>query len=393
MALSPRTAVLIVALWAAGLCAAAQFAKIAVPFVELRQAYPSSNSLLGLALSSISLLGIALGMIVGLLVARIGARRVLLASLALGALLSLFQATLPPLPLLIVTRVLEGASHLGLVVAAPTLIGTLAPPAWRGGAMTLWGTFFGVAFALVAWIGLPLVQVYGLGSLFVAHGVITALVGLLLLWLLPRDNGATSEARGTGGATKGARDILDRHWTAYASPRISAPAFGWLFYTFTFVALLTVLPQSVAATDRAFVAGAMPLASIAISMTLGVGLLRFLPAVTVVQIGFAVGGLVAMLLIALPVSPALCIALIGSLGLVQGASFAAIPQLNVTPGDQAMANGVMAQMGNLGNIAGTPVLLAALAMGGTALVMAIIIGCYAVAIAVHSVLARRRLTG
>jgi DHA1 family inner membrane transport protein len=51
---------------------------------------------------------------------------------------------------------------------------------------------------------------------------------------------------------------------------------------------------------------------------------------------------------------------------VQGASFAAIPQLNTTAATQAQAYGAMAQTGNLGNTVGTPALLAIMAVTGYA---------------------------
>jgi predicted MFS family arabinose efflux permease len=50
--------------------------------------------------------------------------------------------------------------------------------------------------------------------------------------------------------------------------------------------------------------------------------------------------------------------------LIQGGSFAVVPQLNETAVTQAQANGAMAQMGNLGNTMGTPVMVAALTVFG-----------------------------
>ncbi|MFC6584402.1 hypothetical protein [Sulfitobacter aestuariivivens] len=45
-----------------------------------------------------------------------------------------------------------------------------------------------------------------------------------------------------------------------------------------------------------------------------------------------------------------------------------MPQLNETPSTQAQANGALAQMGNIGNTIGTPIMAAALVgMGYTAL--------------------------
>ena len=218
----------ILALWAAGLAAAAQFAKVAVILPDLTAAYPGRGAGLGFLVSLISLLGIALGLVAGLAAARTGPRRLLLGALALGAALSLAQAALPPFPIMLATRVAEGLSHLGIVVAAPTLIGTLAPPARRGAAMTLWGTFFGVAFAATALAGVPLVRAHGPGALFLAHGAFTALVGAALWALLPRDDpgGGRAPAVAAEASPLGWRALARRHAAAYGSARIAAPAVG-----------------------------------------------------------------------------------------------------------------------------------------------------------------------
>jgi nitrate/nitrite transporter NarK len=82
-----------------------------------------------------------------------------------------------------------------------------------------------------------------------------------------------------------------------------------------------------------------------------------------------------------------------ALGIVQGASFAAIPELNATPEDRARAAGVVAQLGNLGTTTGTPVLAALLAGAGPAgLALAAVILC-AAGISLHAWQAHRRRTG
>lgn len=82
-----------------------------------------------------------------------------------------------------------------------------------------------------------------------------------------------------------------------------------------------------------------------------------------------------------------------ALGIVQGASFAAIPELNATPGDRARAAGAVAQLGNLGTTTGTPVLAALLASAGpSGLALAATLLC-ALGIAVHALQqARRRVS-
>ena len=389
-----RALPLVLLLWVAGLGAAAQFAKVAVVLPEFAALYPGAGAAVGWLVSLISAVGLVFGLVAGSLAGGAGLKRLLVASLALGAAMSLLQSLAPPFPLMLALRTVEGASHLGVVVTAPTLIAAYAPDRWRGAAMTLWGTFFGVAFAATAWAGVPLVRAQGVGALLLAHGVYMAACAAILLLALPGDE--------PDGAPLAWRGLLARHARAYASPTVSAPAWGWLFYTFTFVALATVLPTLVAPDARVLVAGAMPVASIAVSMTLGVVLLRYTSAVGVVMIGFAASLALAAWLLAgagdtvvgaaveAAVPVALPIVLFGALGLVQGASFAAVPQLNATPADRALANGAMAQTGNAGNLLGTPVLLATLGAGGTGAMFAVVIAAYAIGLAIHLVAARAR---
>ena len=137
-----------------------------------------------------------------------------------------------------------------------------------------------------------------------------------------------------------------------------------MFYTFCFLAILTVLPPYIAPDWRAWGMGAMPLVSIATSMTLGVVALRWITAIRLVQIGFGASVMALLWLLFAPGFPAACLMLAATLGLVQGASFAAIPELNDTAATQSNAYGAMAQTGNLGNTLGTPILLSILGVVG-----------------------------
>ena len=346
---------LILLLWGAGLGAAAQYAKVSVIFDQLPDVYPEAGAALGFAVSLVGFIGIVFGVVAGLLVARIRYRRALLWALWLGAAVSAIQSFLPSFEWFLVLRGIEGLSHLAMVVAAPTLIAQLSAPQHRGLTLTLWGTFFGVAFAVLAWGGLPLVAAYGVSALFAAHAVYMAVFAVILtfsLQALP----STETFPNLSIAS-----ILRDHIAIYRSPRISAAGLGWLFYTFCFVSVLTVMPPFLDPSERAFVTGAMPLASIISSMTIGVWALRYISAVGVVIWGFGCS-IISMVWLGFdPANAYGCIALAASLGLVQGASFAAVPQLNDTAETQAQANGAMAQMGNVGNTIGTPIMVAALA--------------------------------
>lgn len=375
---------LVLALWAAGLGAAAQFAKIVVIFPELQAHYGETGAASGYLVSLISVVGMALGMVAGVIAIQLGVRRLLLAGLYLGVAVSAWQATLPGFEWMLASRLLEGVSHLAIVVTAPTLIAQFSAQRHQGKALTLWGSYFGVAFAGIALAAPHIIRITGLGGLSSVHAVYMALCALLLTIVLPKED------RSGAPRWPSLRNILRRHLTAYASPFIAAPALGWLFYTLTFVSMLAILPPMVDPEMRTFVTAAMPLSSIVSSMTIGNILLRYMSAVSVIVTGFSTA--IALVLVLLIVGPGswLFIALFACLGLVQGATFAAVPELNSSLEDRALANGGIAQTGNIGNALGTPALLAVVTTGAETGLPALLIGCYALAILVHLALARNR---
>jgi DHA1 family inner membrane transport protein len=377
----------ILALWLAGLGSAAQFGKLSVAFDLMAARYPEQGAAgIGLIVSIVGIVGLILGTTAGLLVARIGPRRAIVAAMVLGAAVSALQTLPLPYTALILTRVLEGVSHLAIVVVGPTMIAGLTPPRHQGLAMTLWSSFFGVTYALLAVIGPPLLAQGSIAPLFLTHAIWMAALALVLRALLPPDPPAPSLTMGSG--------LLAQHVAIYASPRIAAPALGFVFYTALYVAVLTLLPPLLPEGQRALAAAGMPLFSIAVSLTLGVWGLRFLTAVQMVQAGYVMGVLATLMLWAgwgagdLALIAAFLLA--GAMGIVQGASFAAIPQLNHGAEDRARASGAVAQLGNLGTTTGTPLLALMLgAMGPMGLIAFCLPLCLA-GITAHALQARRR---
>lgn len=382
--LPPMALVLI--LWCAGLGAAAQFGKISVVFDDLRTPYGGAGeAALGLIVSVVGMIGLVFGTTAGLAVARIGPRRAIVAAMALGAAMSAVQALLPPYPVMILARILEGASHLAIVVVGPTLIAGLASEAQRPLAMTLWSSFFGVTYAVLALIAPPLLATGGIPGLFLAHALWMAALAAVLALTLPPD--PPRPAPGTTG-------LLAEHMHIYASPSLAAPALGFCCYTFLYVACLTLLPPETPPQARALMAVGMPLVSIAVSLTLGVWLLSQMSAVRLVQWGYAVAIPGFVLLLLGWGSPWGMVAggfwLSGALGIVQGASFAAIPELNRSAEDRARAAGAIAQLGNLGTTTGTPVLAAVLVGQGVGALVTLALLLCAAGIGAHAVCARRR---
>ena len=382
-----RVLVTVLALWCAGLGAAAQFGKVSFALDLFAGRYPLAGPVsLGLIVSVVGMVGLVFGTTAGLLVARIGPRRAIVAALALGALVSAVQVLDLPYPVLIASRVLEGLSHLSIVVVGPTMIAGVTPARHQGLAMTLWSSFFGVTYAGLALVA-PAALAGGLAGLYLPHAVWMAGLALVLRGLLPPDPPAP---KASGGG------VLAQHLAIYASPRIAAPALGFVNYTAIYVAVLTLLPPLMPAGEVALAAAGMPLVSILLSLTLGVWALRHVSAVRLVQAGFAVGALSVVVLALVWGQGALmlCAALIfaGAMGIVQGASFAAIPQLNLSPEDRARASGAVAQLGNVGTTTGTPVLAYVIAQMGPFGVVAFALPLCLLGIAVHAWLARRRLS-
>lgn len=377
----------VVLIWLAGLGAAAQYGKISIAYELLGGHYPEAGAQLGFVVSLVGFVGILFGVAAGVFASALGFRRVLIGGLLLGALLSLYQASLPSLPLFLASRVVEGLSHLAIVVAAPTLISGICPERYRNLALTFWGTFFGVAFALLALFGVPLAERSGVDALLLGHAVFMVFMALLMWRILPPDTPSMNTH------LPNLSEVISRHRAIYRSPAISAPGVGWIFYTFGFVSLLTLLPPFIDPAIRGVVMAAMPLVGIATSLLLGVPLLRIMPAVKVVQLGFLLAFVFALALLVAPGAPVFCLALSGAMGLVQGASFAAVPQLNDTMEDRSLSNGGLAQAGNLGNTTGTPVLALVIALSGFSGMMWVLAAVFLIGALAHAGLARQRRTG
>jgi len=246
-----------------------------------------------------------------------------------------------------------------------------------------------VTYAVLALVAPPFVTAYGAGALFVAHAGWMAVLAGVLARLLPPDPVVQVVAGGAG--------LLAQHRAIYASPFVAAPAFGFVCYTIIYVAVLTLLPPLFPEDMRARVAAGMPIISIAVSLTLGVWLLGQIGPVRLVQGGFGVA-IVGLALFGLGIgNPVMMevgtMVMAAALGIVQGASFAAIPALNPGTGDRARAAGAIAQLGNLGTTTGTPILAVMLTALGPVAVVVFAVPLCLCGIAVHAWQARRRAEG
>ena len=338
---------LILLVFVIGLNAAAQVIKISLTLHPLSIEFNRSLPEISILVSLVGLISILFGLVTGNIVATFGARRVMLIALLIGAFTSLLEALLPQFLLMSILRLIEGFSHLALVVAAPAMLARVANDRDRPIAMALWATFFGMAFAIGTVVIPKLLAWSGLQLLFASHGFFLLILTVLLAWRAPYSKKMSLNLK-----------FLSTHFTTYSTPELCTPGLGFVFYTFIYVAFLTFLPDVVSHQSWQFW---LPLLSLTATLLAG-WLARFLNVLTISLTGFSMivaGGFAVLANFEL----AIWIMFIG-LGLVPAAQFAMIPVLNVSEADRAIASGAIAQMGNIGTASGTPVFAILIVWGG-----------------------------
>ena len=341
-------------LCAGGVLAGGQFAKVSVEFTRLQALYGVAPARMGLALSTVGLVGLLFGVLAGGLAPRIGFRRLLLAGLAGGAALSALQALAPPFGWFWASRVPEGLSHLAIMVATPALLLHASAPAHRAVVMGLWTTVVGLSFAVLAGVDRLLPAGLAPRDALAGHALLMAAAAVAVR-LCVTDAPAAPGARRPG--------LVALHAQAYADLRTALPGLGFFFYAFPTIALITFVPPASGA--GAGFATVLPLLATAGTLASG-WLARHGSAGTRLALrAYAALALAALALalaatLAGPVAP-LALLMLACAGLAGGASATLIPQLHADPAGQARASGVLVQLGNLGSVTGPP-LFAALAV-------------------------------
>ncbi|GAB3496185.1 MFS transporter [Amycolatopsis cihanbeyliensis] len=380
----------VILLFVAGIGAAMHFAKVpaALPLISAELGF--SPVVGGLAVSLVAVLGMLLGVASGTLVDAWGRRKLLLFALVVGALTSALIPLLPTSGAFLGLRLVEGISHLVIVVAAPSLMGVLAKPSDRTVVMTLWGSFFAVGFAVTDAVAPALLDGGGWSTLFWAHAGLLLLTAVLVAPRLSRlARQQTLEPPPTTTDVRALlRTLVTDHKVLYRNLPIVLAASGFGLHCLLFNAYLTYVREVL--LDRGALDGGgvgpwmalLALLSIGSTIIIGGILLRLgVSPFTTLVVCFAGEALAGAALFTgvlgtaslLPAS----IVLFLFDGCVQGATFATIP-LVATDRMAALAHGAFAQTGNIGSFLGPPVFAAAAVAGGwTAGAVPTVLGCVA----------------
>lgn len=223
-----RTWPRIIFLWLCGVLAAAQLTKVSILAPSLREDFDLSLPATGWLVSMLEVGGAALGLAVGILLPLVGAKRALIGGLATLAAAGLGLAIAPTTLTLFGARAAEGLAYVFIVVAAPTLIASIAGDARRSTALTLWSTFVPAGAAVGAVVTSVLAETFDRATALTAWAFAAAAVAAAFV--------AVPMAKMPSGRLSSARRIVVPNAPAWAA------TLGFGFYTAVVCALTGLLP-------------------------------------------------------------------------------------------------------------------------------------------------------
>jgi predicted MFS family arabinose efflux permease len=358
----------VIILWLAGIAAAMQFAKFSFAFDFLKNQYNVSSFWIGLSLSVVGLIGLIFGITISIYTSKIRQNKILLISLLLGVLISFIQALNPVFPIVFISRILEGISHLGIVVSAPIIMILLSSEKHHSIVMGLWSSFFGIAFSVTAWAGKQIMELYSVSALFLIHAILLLVIFLVLFFSIKKLDIPQNESNKIS--------FLTAHIKVYSNWRTLSPGVLFFFHTFMYIALFTFLPGLTGdEKTRDLLLIALPLISIAGTMIAGIVSQYFLPPSKLSV--FAYISLIVLICIIKLSFGNNFLFIIASMvlllfsGIIQGSVFSLIPNISLSTEDQTNANGAVAQLGNFGSTLGSPVFSYFLTYGRNSIILVV----------------------
>jgi len=360
---------LVLVLWFAGITAAMQFAKFSVAFDFLGNQYNVTPFWIGLSLSIVGFIGLIFGVTISIYVSKIGQNKILLISLLLGIIVSLVQALEPAFPILLISRIMEGVSHLGIIVTAPIIMIIISSEKHHSIVMGLWSTFFGIAFSVTAWIGNPVLKLYSSSILFLIHAIFMAIILAILFFSVKQIKIPYTENK---------ISFVEAHIKVYSNWRTFSPGILFFFHTFMYIALFTFLPGlSGNENTGSLLRVILPLISIIGTMIAGIAAQYFVSP-SKLSIFAYISLMILIFMVRLSFNNNLLFVITSMIlilfsGIIQGSVFSLIPKISLTTEDQTNANGSVAQLGNLGSTLGSPVFSYLLAFGRDSIIIIVML--------------------
>lgn len=305
----------------------------------------------GTAVSIITLIGAVFGLVAGGWCEKVGHSRAIGIGVAVMAMAAAFCAISSGATMLLAARGLAGIGYLLVVVAGPSLIATTSESQHQPISLSLWGTFVPVGIALAGVATASLAGSIGWRLIFAADAALLAAVLTAAVVALPR-------SRPIDVAEPRLRRDMPR----------AALLLGVAFFCFAllFLALAGILPAYLVESRGMDAAPAGRVVAIATafgvvgSLAAGWMMRRGLAPALLVAFGLVASTVAAALAFSATLGPAITVVVLaGSFavgGLVPAAAFASAPLIAPDVRAIGLINGLLAQAGSLGSLAGPSVL-------------------------------------
>ncbi|MER6143970.1 MFS transporter [Streptomyces sparsogenes] len=409
-------------IYLAGVMAATSIGRITPVSIALEDELGLSLGQVGLIASSVTAVAAVLGLAASVALRPLDPRRTLIGGLVVMGLAGLLVSRAGGFPLLLGGRLVESVGYVVVVIAAPVLVMGLGDGGRRTTALAIWGTFMPVGLALGAFGGGLLSAAFGWrASLAIAAAATLAMAGAALR--LPgagaRQDGPDTEgpdaegpdangpdtegsdADGRGGDPVRGEGPRDRRARVRRLARPFALGAGFATISATIVSFVALYPTylhdefDVPTAAAGTLTGSVSFAGVAGGFAASVLLRRGAPmkylftAALLMPVGaFAAFGSAGGLGVSM--TSAVLIAVTNEL--VVATVFAALPLVVRTSADVGVANGVVAQLGSVGSLAGPPLvgLVVTAADGWWAVGPALLVGCAVGVVLLRAAVGRAR---
>jgi MFS family permease len=366
---------IILVAFGAGMMAAGHIGKLPAALPMIRGELGLDLVTAGWIVSIFNATSIALGMLVGIFADRLGHRRVIVASLLMLCVGSVWGATVTSGVQLLLARLAEGLGFVGVVVSAPSIIAHSAQTSDRRFALGLWGAFMPAGMATMLLIAPVVLAPYGWRALWLVVAGVT-LAWAVVTWAMlrrfdPRGRMAQPASAPAVAATSSWKEDLR---LTLSRPGLWILALCFASYTLLWMALMVWLPTFLIEQRGASVALAAQLTVVVILSNVvgnllggwllqrGVARWHLLVFVGLLAIGCGLG--IFSDAVADWLRYILCILFSGLAGMLPATVMSGAPAFTPSPRQIGAANGLLVQGSNLGQLSGPPAVAATVAMAG-----------------------------
>ncbi len=370
-------------LYGIGVLAAGQLGVVPPLVPALQRDLGLSLAMAGMIVSIVTLVGAVLGLLAGNWSERIGHARALRIGILTMASAAALCAMSDDATTLLAARGLAGIGYLLVVVAGPSLMVSTSEPRHHAFTLSLWGTFVPVGIAIAGLVAADFADLAGWRMVFAGDAVVLALALIVAL-------GAVSELR----APQPGPSVVTLRWLGPSVPL----SIAFFCFALLFLALAGLLPayfierRSLAAADAGRFMAIATAFGIAGSLLAAWMMRRGVSPGRLIAVGLITSTVIATFAFSAPVPLAVAgFAVSFALGgLVPAAAFASVPLIAVDARAIGPINGLLAQAGSLGSLAGPPLLALWVGWAGWSLAPVLLLAIAAIGAASALAIAPRR---